>query len=390
MQEAKAKEEKRRVQVEEREHKMIVALKETRPLVETVKLPTMEKGMDIEAFLELFETALTVAKISEAKWITRLHTTLDSETKLLVREIFVNPDSTFEEAKAALTGQTHMSFSAASEAMMTLDEGKVTRMPIRQGAQRVANFLKKACEQALTWGETHLYGAVAIMRYHMHSEVKTYLDLKGVEKPDDCFRAVEEWKRTHPGKSVWDLRPKGIFDRQSYRTGNNTNRRQGEWFACGKMGHYASERRSKPIRDGPRVSTEKTVQPDPKRDQGAERPNEKRGLGDVTCYNCRQKGHIAPNCPKRADKVRKVRVLEEHIVCLRRNEVFGSVGPHRMPVTCDTSADITVVPDECVEPHQKTGKQCVLRSFKDLKTTGDCCEVVIAVGDVSFKKQAVT
>ena len=187
MQEAKAREEERRVQAEEREHKRIVALKETRPLVETVKLPTMEKGMDIEAFLELFETALTVAKIPEDKWIARLHTALDSETKLLVREIFVNPDSTFEEAKAALTGQTHMSFSAASEAMMTLDEGKVTRMPIRQGAQRVANFLKKACEQAPTWGETHLYGAVAIMRYHMHSEVKTYLDLKGVEKPDDCF-----------------------------------------------------------------------------------------------------------------------------------------------------------------------------------------------------------
>ena len=194
MQEAKAREEERRVQAEEREHKRIVALKETRPLVETVKLPTMEKWMDIEAFLELFETGLTVAKIPEDKWITRLHTTLDSETKLLVREIFVNPDSTFEEAKAALTGQTHMSFSAASEAMMTLNEGKVTHMPIRQGAQRVANFLKKACEQAPTWGETHLYGAVAIMRYHMHSEVKTYLDLKGVEKPDDCFRAVEEWK----------------------------------------------------------------------------------------------------------------------------------------------------------------------------------------------------
>ena len=187
MQDAKEREEERRIQAEEREHKMVVALRETRPLVENVKLPTMEKGMEIESFLELFETALTVAKIPEDKWITRLHAALDSDTKLLAREIFVNPDSTFEEAKAALTGQNHMSFSAASEAMMLLDEEKVTRMTIRQGAQRVASFLKKACEQAPTWGETHLYGAVAIMRYHMHQEVKTYLDLKGIEKPDDCF-----------------------------------------------------------------------------------------------------------------------------------------------------------------------------------------------------------
>ena len=95
-----------------------------------------------------------------------------------------------------------MSFSAASEVMMTLDEGKVTRMPFRQGVQRVANFHRKACEQAPTWGETHLYAAVAIARYQMNNDVKMYLDLKGVEKPEDCFRAVDEWQRTHPGRSI--------------------------------------------------------------------------------------------------------------------------------------------------------------------------------------------
>ena len=81
-----------------------------------------------------------------------------------MREVFTNPDASYADAKLALTGQTHMSFSAASEAM-TLDDGKVMKMPIRQGAQRVANFLKKACDSAPTWGETHLYGAVAIIRY---------------------------------------------------------------------------------------------------------------------------------------------------------------------------------------------------------------------------------
>ena len=108
IEEARLREEDRRVQAEERERKMVVALKETRPIVESVKLPTMEKGMDIESFLELFQTALTVAKIPEDKWITRLHMALDSDTKLLVREVFLNPDSTFEEAKLALTGQTHI------------------------------------------------------------------------------------------------------------------------------------------------------------------------------------------------------------------------------------------------------------------------------------------
>ena len=175
--EAIRREEERKIQAEERERKLVIALRETKPVIENVKLPTMEKGMEIESFLELFETALIIAKVPEEKWVARLHAAVNSDTKLLAREAFVNPTTTFDEAKAALTGQQHMSFSAASEAMMTLDDGKVTKMTIRQGAQRVANCLKKACDQAPTWAETHSYGAVAIMRFYMHPEVKTYLDL---------------------------------------------------------------------------------------------------------------------------------------------------------------------------------------------------------------------
>ena len=99
VEEAKLREEERKVQAEERELKMVVALKETRPVIESAKLPTMEKGTDIESFLELFETALTVAKIPEDKWLPRLHTALDSETKLLVRDVFTNPDASFDDAK---------------------------------------------------------------------------------------------------------------------------------------------------------------------------------------------------------------------------------------------------------------------------------------------------
>ena len=167
VEEARIREEERRVQAEEREHKMVTALKETRPMVESVKLPTMEKGSDIESFLELFETALTVAKILEDKWLPRLHAALDSDTKLLVKEVFINPDVTFDEAKLALTGQTQMSFSAASEAMMTLDEGKVTRMPIRQGAQRVANFFEEGMRAiSHLGGDTPIWGGSHHALFH--------------------------------------------------------------------------------------------------------------------------------------------------------------------------------------------------------------------------------
>ena len=227
------------------------------------------------------------------------------------------------------------------------------------------------------------------MRYFMQSEVKTYLDLKGVSKPEECFRAIEEWKRTHPGRVVWDSKIRGTSDRPGFRGMSGSTRKPGECFSCGKPGHYANECRSKPVREG-QTAQYGSGSGQIKREPGTERPIQKSKLSEVTCYNCRQKGHIAPNCPKKNNKVKRVKILEDQIVSLRRNEIFGSVGPHRMPVTCDTGAEVMVVPAECVEPHQKTGETYVLRSFNDIKTTGDCCNVTITVGDVSFTKKAVT
>ena len=127
-----------------------------------------------------------------------------------------------------------------------------------------------------------------------------------------------------------------------------------------------------------------------KREQGAERYPQQRPLAETTCFTCRQKGHISPNCPRKASKVKRVKVSEDKIESLRRNEVFGAVGPHRMPVTCDTGAEVTVVPAESVDPSQLTGETCILRSFNDGKSVGNVCTVDISVDNTVFMKQAVT
>ena len=390
---AMIREEERKAQAEERERKLVLALKETKPIIENVKLPVMEKGTDVESFLELFETALIVAKVPEDKWVARLHAAVDSDTKLLAKDAFVNPTVTYEEAKAALTGQQHMSFSAASEAIMSLDDGKVTKMSIRQGAQRVANCLKKACELAPTWGDTHMYGAVAVMRYYMHPEIKTYLDLKGIEKPEDYFKAVDEWQRTHPGRQVWDMKTKSFGERQPYRQTGINSRRQGECYICRKPGHFAAECRSRVGADRqPFLKQENVTMPlqQPARQDGA-KPfrGAPRPVAELTCFQCHQKGHISPNCPTKR-KVKKVRILAETIVSLNSNEIFGEVGPHRMPITLDTGAEITVVPVEAVEPHQLTGETKTLRSFNNGESKGQVCTVDISLGGQVFRKQAVT
>ena len=98
-----------RNEAELREAKLLMALKDAQPAVpqtihlDNTKLPTMSKGEDVELFIELFETALTVGGVPEDKWTAKLQAALDTETKLSVKETITNTDSTYEDIKGAGT-----------------------------------------------------------------------------------------------------------------------------------------------------------------------------------------------------------------------------------------------------------------------------------------------
>ena len=97
-------------------------------------------------------------------------------------------------------------------------------------------------------------------------------------------------------------------------------------------------------------------------------------MSQVTCFRCRQQGHISPNCLKKpTSKIKRVQVNEDLIETLKENEVFGAVGLYRMPITIDTGAEVTVVPEEAVEPYQLTGETKTLRSFNNTESTGKSC-----------------
>ena len=61
-----------------------------------------------------------------------------------------------------------------------------------------------------------------------------------------------------------------------------------------------------------------------------------------------------------------------------------------MPVTLDTGAEITVVPEEAVDAHQLTGESRTLRAFNNSESVGKVCIVKVTVGDHVLQKQAVT
>ena len=61
-----------------------------------------------------------------------------------------------------------------------------------------------------------------------------------------------------------------------------------------------------------------------------------------------------------------------------------------MPITCDSGADITIVPEECIGIGQLTGETCTVTTFNRTKTVGKKCVVKVQVGDRKFSRTAVT
>ena len=88
--------------------------------------------------------------------------------------------------------------------------------------------------------------------------------------------------------------------------------------------------------------------------------------------------------------MKRTQIPSDEVVQLKNNELFGSVGAHRIPVTCDSGADISVVPEECVDENQFTGDSCDIDSFNRQRSTGKLCDVVISVNSRQFKRRAVT
>jgi len=67
----------------------------------------------------------------------------------------------------------------------------------------------------------------------------------------------------------------------------------------------------------------------------------------------------------------------------------ASVGDYDMAITCDTGAQVSIVPVECVRSDQLTGKVQKVKYFHGFLIEDQVCRVTFKIGETSFERDAV-
>ena len=336
--------------------KLLITLKEAQPVVpQTVNiskliLPKMTDKNDPVVFIRYLETALIRTKVPQDQWKDYVQPQMTLQAGERIIDVLEREDCTFEEIKAALTGVDSMSFASTAEAFFNLFEGGV-KLRQKLLAERLKGWIKKLIQEAETEADIIEKFTVACLRLTLSQDLKNYLDLTETSTLHRYLIKIDEWEKCRA-----EVRP--IYKHDSSEkymakgTRDGAGFKKDTCFHCGKVGHVSRECRTRLAAEkqsSPRQSQVDAAMPTP---ITLTKPEKKL----IVCFVCHQKGHMSPQCPQKVPGVKRIQIPINKVVPLKQNEVFGTIEGHVLPITCDSGADITVVPEECISDSQFTGE----------------------------------
>ena len=101
-------------------------------------------------------------------------------------------------------------------------------------------------------------------------------------------------------------------------------------------------------------------------------------------------GHKPSQCPKRQlGSVKSIKIPVNSVKALGSNEVMGQMAGILLPITLDSGAQVTVVPEEVVQVSEFTGESTKFKGIIQGEHMGRLANVIIQIGAEKFPRQEV-
>ena len=231
---------------------------------------------------------------------------------------------------------------------------------------------------------------VGYIRAKLTPELKNYMDLTEAFCIPRYLMKIEEWERSHPeAKNI--LRQEEQQTSHKTTTGGNYQSGTKKNLTCfyyGKFGHMSRDCRARLAGDNtykqtPVAGTQSKSIIVP---TGAPLTEKK----PIVCLACHQVGHKSPQCPKRQQgSVKIIQIPVDYVKALRENEIMAQISGILVPVTIDSGAQITVVPEELVKQTEFTGETTTFKDIMEGQHTGRLANIVLQIGGQEYPRKAV-
>jgi len=165
---------------------------------QTVRLPTLQDGGDVETFITSFETTLRLAEIPRRLWKRELVTHIPMDAITRVSEVANERDSTYEEVLGALRGSVALSFGSAAEDFFSGEKGRVYELDVRPSLSRLKHLVKAIAGDALSIDEVAEKIAVAAARDHLVPPLRTIIDTGMRFQYKQFVESCEQWAKAQP------------------------------------------------------------------------------------------------------------------------------------------------------------------------------------------------
>ena len=110
----------------------------------------------------------------------------------------------------------------------------------------------------------------------------------------------------------------------------------------------------------------------------------------VVCFSCHQVGHKSPQCPKQQQgSVNRIKIPVDCVKALGNNEVMAEMSGILLPVTLDSGAQVTIVPEEAVKESEFTGETTRFSGIMHGEYSGKLANIVLQIGGETFARTAV-